>query len=262
MRKDPVKAAILFTVLAAHCFFLFYMHAFFTPETKRPHKPLIVKTMAAAATPKEKIAAAPTAQGSSARKPVNPKPKESPPPKPAPKKPQPTATPPPAKKAPPIADKKLVKEKKPQPKKPPVDDKREKMSQKLLQELEESLSKIEAKPEKKKGSSKKYDLPSPIEAQKNQAFPSASTGEISDSSDYHATLIGYLKQTLNLPEYGEVKIQLTLKQDGSVVNLLVIKTESEKNRRYLETSLPHLRFPHLLENKKQETFIVTFCNEI
>ncbi len=254
MRKDPAKTVILFTVLAGHCFFLFYLHAFFSPEPKRPHKPLIVKTITPAAAPVEKLATASPPSGpkktseapSKTQTPPKPKEKEQPKPSPA------------GKKAPPIADKQLSKEKKPVPAAKPQDDKRAKMSQKLLQELEDSLSKLEVKPDKKAGkkqsSSQKLDLPGPIDAMHSEgAF---------GPSDYLSTLVGYLKQTLNLPEYGEVKIQLTLKQDGSVVKLVVIKTESEKNRKYLETSLPHLRFPHLLENKKQETFIVTFCNEI
>lgn len=261
MRKDPAKRAILYTVLSAHLFFLCYIHFNFAPNSKKSHKPLVVKTLSASPSPKEKTVAART-QG-------EPKPKAAkapaPSPSPAPKKQAATKPPAPAtpKKAPPIADKKLAatkKEKKKASVESVQDEKRAKMSKQLLQELEESFSKLEAKPEKKKGSSsKKMDLPEPVGSLHSEA---SSFAEPADAGEYHAALISYLHETLNLPEYGEVKIQLTLRQDGTVLNLLVLKTESEKNRKYLETSLLHLTFPRLQGSKKQETFVVTFCNEI
>ncbi|MBI2742294.1 MAG: flagellar hook-length control protein FliK [Chlamydiales bacterium] len=248
-----MKRAIVYTVLSAHLFFLFYIHLSFNPENKKSHKPLIVKTITPSAQPKEK-SASPTRAVSQT------KPKQSAPPA---SKPASTPKPakPPAKKAPPIADKKLVQAKKKAPVKPVQDEKREKMSQKLLQELEDNLSKLEPTPDKKRAASKKFDAPSPV-APIGPLSIDASSRDASIDESYEASLIGYLKETLNLPEYGEVKIQLTLKQDGSVVNLVVLKTESEKNRKYLEASLPRLRFPQLEGSRKQETFVFTFCNEL
>jgi hypothetical protein len=85
------------------------------------------------------------------------------------------------------------------------------------------------------------------------------------SHEYQESLIHYLQETLNLPEYGEVKIEVTLRQDGSVAHMVVVKAESEKNRKYLEAHLPKLKFPRLDEpfsSKKQHTFVLTFCNEV
>jgi hypothetical protein len=258
MTKDPIQKKILTIVLCLHGAFL--LLAILSPKAvtqKKPQKPLVVKTITPSAAPQEKMiqARAPSAPVSKIAK-VEKK-EEAAAAKPTP----PPAQKPTPKKAPPIADKKLVKEKekKNTPVKQAQEEKRERMSQKLLQELEESLNRLETKPEKKKGSGKKQDFSKAIDPLN---FGSGFGSEASDSGDYSGSLVGYLKQVLNLPEYGDVKIQLTVKEDGSFVNLVVLKAESEKNRKYLETSLPHLSFPPLKGKKKQETFTVTFCNEI
>lgn len=233
-----VKRRIVLLVICTHLLLILYMSVTSPTPVKKAQKPLVVKTVAMKnVATKEKSTArgvSSTVAAKKAAKPEQTQPKKK------------------AEKTPPIADKTVVK-KKNVPQKP-VEDSREKMSQKLLRDLEESLSKLEEKPQKK-GSAKAgaKSAPAPLALQLD--------GEETDG-EYDDSLIGYLKQTLNLPEYGEVKIQLTLKQDGTFVNLVVIKAESEKNRKYLEASLPHLRFPHLVGKKKQETFIVTFCNEI
>jgi outer membrane biosynthesis protein TonB len=72
-------------------------------------------------------------------------------------------------------------------------------------------------------------------------------------------IIAYLHESLHLPEYGEVKIQLTVREDGSVAKLDVLKAESAKNKAYLEQNLPLLKFPVL--ERKEQTFLLTFCNE-
>jgi hypothetical protein len=74
------------------------------------------------------------------------------------------------------------------------------------------------------------------------------------------TLASFLHGALNLPEFGEVKIALTLRNDGSVEKVVVLFAESKKNRAYLEDHLPKLQFPLKLE--KGKTFTLTFCNEL
>lgn len=228
-------------VIAVHLLLLVYINIAVTVPVKKATKPLVIKTLAAA--PQEKMAAPPARKAA---------------PKTAVRVESSSSTKKPTDKAPPIMEKKLVKEKKPSPvKKEQQEDKRERMSQKLLRDLEDSLAKLEAKP--KKGA--KND---PVQANLPAAISSLHLDEPQEeeAGGYDTSLIGYLRQMLNLPEYGEVKLQLTLKRDGSFVKLVVLKTESEKNRKYLEASLPHLRFPQLEGNKKQETFVVTFCNEL
>lgn len=121
----------------------------------------------------------------------------------------------------------------------------------LLEELEEAVAKIDEK-SKKVYSSPKLDVPQLMTTPEVGSF---FVGEPS----YEESLVAHLHQSLNLPEYGEVKIQLTLHKNGSVAKLVVLKAESLKNKTYLEKNLPLLKFPHL---EKEETFVFTFCNEI
>ncbi len=85
-----------------------------------------------------------------------------------------------------------------------------------------------------------------------------------ETGSYLTSLVSYLKQSLLLPEFGSVKIQLTIMEDGRVKELKVLSSEAESNKFYLETELPLLIFPKnkkKLLNKITETFIFTFCND-
>lgn len=84
-------------------------------------------------------------------------------------------------------------------------------------------------------------------------------------SDYVASLTRYLHTALHLPDFGQVKMQLTVRQDGTIVKLLVIKAESEENRKYLEKHIPLLHFPPLQGEYAKDnthTFVLAFCNEL
>ena len=84
-------------------------------------------------------------------------------------------------------------------------------------------------------------------------------------SNYGEFLTAYLQEMLHLPDFGEVKVQITVAQDGSVMKYAVVKAESDKNKKYLEEKLTSLRFPEFKGKgikKSEETFVLTFCNEI
>lgn len=86
-----------------------------------------------------------------------------------------------------------------------------------------------------------------------------------EESDYEASLTRYLHTALHLPDFGAVKMQLTVSQDGTITKLLVLKAESEENRKYLEKHIPLLHFPPLqgeYAKDKTHTFVLTFCNEL
>jgi outer membrane biosynthesis protein TonB len=233
---------ITFVVVAIHvCIALVAITSTAFSDKKKQAK-LVVHTVK----PKQTIAhqVAPAPPPPVAPKPVVPKKVE--PPKEVPKKetakPVKAAKPAPAKK--PAAK---AKKAEPKIKEEPV------ISDTLLQELQESIAKIDQKRDKIVNG-KKLDTP------KSPKFDSGSRDvEVKDES-FHESLIAHLHEALNLPEYGEVKIQLTLNPDGSVAKVAVLKSESEKNRGYLEKSLPHLQFPPL--RGSQQTFTLTFCNEI
>ncbi len=128
------------------------------------------------------------------------------------------------------------------------------LTQKLMLELEESIAKIEGCHDKV-DTSLQLKTPHAIDTLKTTRLEQNTTNE-----DYMGTLVLCLRQSLNLPDFGEVTIRLTLRQDGSVQQLDVLKAESENNRRYLETHLPHVKFPAL--NNLKHTFVLTFCNEV
>jgi outer membrane biosynthesis protein TonB len=236
--------AIRFIIVAVHLLFLVMLVVApkFSVEKKKP-QPLLVKTLSMK--PPAVVAAAPTKPKpqKTAAAAAAPAPKKAAPvqQKPAPKKESqaPKAAP---KKEPAIADKQLGKPKQPAPAKKP--ESRAKISDSLVKELEESIAKMDAPPAKK---SKAIAL---MPLQIDVSSP--------EDESYVSLLVSHLHQALSLPDFGEVKIQLSLRQDGSVAKITVLKAQSEKNRQYLETHLPQIKFPRL---EKESTFILTFCNE-
>jgi hypothetical protein len=280
--KNVYHLIVVF-VIAVHLLFVIVM--IISPPfifQKKEHKPLIVKTIVPKPASKLKAPEKKLGQANGTPKAVAaviapPSPKPSPPqvvakttPKPAPQK-KPAAKPTTAiaaKKEPAIADKVVSKSKPPVPaKKNPPAQNRGKISDKLLKELEESIAKIENKSDKGYAG-KKTTATSRAVAPVHLQIDSLASEDVEESegaSDYTENLVRHLHQSLNLPDYGEVKIQLRLRQDGTVVKIAVIKTESEKNKKYLEERLPALRFPRFegeYANKKEDVFILTFCNEL
>jgi outer membrane biosynthesis protein TonB len=147
----------------------------------------------------------------------------------------------------PITQKKPAMVEKGKPKKTP------KAPDKVLKEIDEALAKIDDKVYPKPHA--KLDVPQ-IKGTAPLPFPDFGEMEGTDEE----TLGSFLSSSLNLPEFGEVKIQLTIKKDGTVARLTVLQAESKKNKAYLEKHLPLLRFPLILD--KEKTFTLTFCNEI
>jgi hypothetical protein len=141
-----------------------------------------------------------------------------------------------------------------QQKKPAVVEKGKppKAPDKVWKEIDEALAKIDDKVYSKPQS--KLDVPKVEGSSPSQIFFSE------DDGNEEETLASFLHTSLNLPEFGEVKIQMTIKKDGTVARLTVLQAESHKNKAYLEKHLPLLRFPLILDNEK--TFTFTFCNEI
>jgi outer membrane biosynthesis protein TonB len=258
MRQNPIQNVAISCVIFLHvAFVLILLIAPPFSIHKKQRKPLVVKTvtpqpkMQTKALEKKSLPAAPAPKP----KPLPQQPKKETVPSPTVKKELPKPAPPAVKKEPAIAERTPAKPKPPTHTKQPPPQQRAKISDSLLQQLEESIAKIEQTP-----SSKKVLEPtvSPIRLRIDQ-------NEAEDADqDYINSLVSYLHQSLSLPDYGEVKIQLSLRQDGTVAKMVILKTQSEKNRQYLESRLSNLRFPRfdgMYANKKEQTFILTFCNE-
>lgn len=74
-----------------------------------------------------------------------------------------------------------------------------------------------------------------------------------------------LKKGLRLPDYGSVTIKLTLDRLGKVLKLETTKSESAKNKAYVEQALPTLIFSPFGQHfpgSSQHTFLITLHNDI
>lgn len=124
-------------------------------------------------------------------------------------------------------------------------------------EIDQALAKIETKSYPKEKPS--LDLPQPLTFL-DESTPALASVEGSLDDRVESLLVGFLHDTLHLPEVGEVKIELTIKKDGTVSRVVVVSAESRKNKLYLEQHLPLLQFPMQLDQEK--TWTLTFYNEI
>ena len=82
---------------------------------------------------------------------------------------------------------------------------------------------------------------------------------------YYDELVARLKLALKLPEYGEVKVKLTLTRQGKVTKVQVTSSKSRKNKDYIEKALVHTSFPRFGDNfgsDGEHTFQLNLSNEL
>ncbi len=82
---------------------------------------------------------------------------------------------------------------------------------------------------------------------------------------YYDELVSRLKLSLKLPEYGEVKLQLTILRSGKVSSIKSITSKSTKNSEYIKNALPKAHLPPFgqnFPNEKEHTFKLTLTNEL
>ncbi|MCB1118126.1 MAG: hypothetical protein KDK50_06070 [Chlamydiia bacterium] len=105
------------------------------------------------------------------------------------------------------------------------------------------------------------------EVKKNlQKIDSASTTKKVEAKTvaYATILMQRLQSSLNLPEEGNVKLELELRADGKVMGVKILQTHSELNARYLEEILPTLSLPNFvgdLQGRKIHIFTLTVCHD-
>ncbi|MCE2982185.1 MAG: hypothetical protein LW832_01340 [Parachlamydia sp.] len=144
-----------------------------------------------------------------------------------------------------------------------------KKEKELLAKAKENFSKLgETRQQISKASSLPLDnpaAPSPsLELQIDSLPASGQAGLPGPQNSYHHEIALKLKTNLRLPDYGSVKIKLTLEASGKVTRLEVLSAESEKNRAYVEKSVASLLFPHFgrhFNEASEYTFFVTLNNE-
>jgi colicin import membrane protein len=205
---------------------------------------------------------------------VEPLPKEEPPqPKPEPKlKPAPPQPPKP-KPAPQKKEVKKIVEKPPAPKpkkevkaEPQKPSKEEELKrQKLLAQVQQNIEKIERRSDKVGSKSTGLpDLPKRIEKLQIESITTNENRMSGQEVGFRDELASRLRLLLKLPDYGEVKVKLTLNRSGKVSKVEIINTQSTVNKSYIETVLPTLTFAPFGTNFKgldQYTFMITLTNE-
>lgn len=81
--------------------------------------------------------------------------------------------------------------------------------------------------------------------------------------DYRDEVTHILQNGLKLPEYGTVKIELTINKIGKIEKIKVISSESTKNKLYVEKNILSLHFPafgNRFQNQENYTFPITLNN--
>ncbi|MBM3208611.1 MAG: hypothetical protein FJZ57_08475 [Chlamydiae bacterium] len=267
-RSTPKKIAYL--VISIHVAFILFI-SFGTPTNKKIKRdPLVVrtKTLAPVVTQPSEMKITPNNSNTTAAK--NPAPKSTPPK--AVITPTPTTKPiaKPNAKTKPIDPKPAQKTTETKHTKPT--EKQQKQSTEnfdipldLLNELEKKIANLDSV---KDHSSKKTHItvPDRIDPSTITKYSSSDSFDFMDSTESYAEYLAiFLKQELKLPDFGEVKVEITLNKDGTVEKCLVLNSESIKNRKYLEERLPKLTFPNFKTNKtskEKQHFVLTFCNEM
>lgn len=87
----------------------------------------------------------------------------------------------------------------------------------------------------------------------------------SGERSYYDELASRLQLALRLPEYGEVNIKLTLEHSGTFLNVTVVNAKSSVNRKYIEQTVPTLKFPAFgdhFDTKSSYTFLISLSNEL
>ncbi len=209
--------------------------------------------------------------------PPKPVPKTIPKPKPAPtiKKPAPKPAPKkkdlaPVKKEAPLpkpAPKKEIK-KEPVIEAPKVDPQAEALKQKkraLIDQARSFSSKVDTNASRLKGgtSLEKINIPSQLGELKIDTISTADSLTVKESG-YRDELARRLILTLKLPEYGVVKLKLTLSRSGKVTDVNILQSESAVNKAHIRKTLPGITFPSFGDNfigHETYTFQITLNSE-
>lgn len=106
------------------------------------------------------------------------------------------------------------------------------------------------------------DTPKLIENLQIDALPTSSgLPELNAKEISYRDEVAYrLKIGLKLPDYGEIKIKLTLQKTGKVAQVQIVSSKSEKNKQYVEKVVPTLSFPSFggqFDGASEYTFLIT-----
>lgn len=224
------------------------------PEPKPEPKPVAPKPL-----PKKK----PVLKKSAPKTPPKPVKKQPPPKPPAPVKKETPKKPEPKKETP-----KKAAETPPSPPRPDPQIEAKKQKQKaLLDSARSAIANVDRKSGqiKETGSLEKVALPSQLGALSIDLPQISSDSNLSVMErGYRDELASRLKLMLKLPEYGVVKLKLTLNRQGKVTDVTIIQSDSAANKSHIKKALPPLTFPSFGDNfpgLDSYTFQVTLNSE-
>lgn len=136
----------------------------------------------------------------------------------------------------------------------------------LLSKAKEKIGKINTESSKIGAPIERFEAtPSPIGSLSIEKLSIDGEAALSVKEMAYREELGHrLRLLLKLPEYGEIKVRLTLERSGKVLQLKVISAESEENKVYVEKALPKLKMPPFGTNFsafQQYTFTITMSND-
>ena len=157
-------------------------------------------------------------------------------------------------------------------------NKRESVSGKLIDELQKDLSFFgNSEVTSKKAENLKVPNLSSLEitqfkssnkeVEKKNSFGTLSSSRYNEGSqeaEFKGLLTDFFKRCLKLPEYGEVKVRMKIKADGSITNVSIVSSKNKKNEEYLKSTLLKIYVPWLnkyLSNQDEADIIVCFTND-
>lgn len=155
--------------------------------------------------------------------------------------------------------------KKPQPKVDQAAEAAKVKRKELLADAQKSISKIQQGHDKVIANA--AVLPGSITTLQLETLNANATAEefTPQQRSYYDELESRLKLQLRLPEYGAVKIKLTLERSGRYVKMAIVSAKSAANRAYIEKMLPTLKYPGFGDHfgdKEQYTFVISLSNDL
>ncbi len=132
----------------------------------------------------------------------------------------------------------------------------------LLQKASQSLAKIQKTTD---NSTKKQDNSIKIPTALKMSEPLVKAKADPGVTLYSDEISSRLKLLLKLPEFGSVTVKLTLKRNGEVKQVDILKSLSELNAEYVKKALVTIRFPGFgtaFERNDEHTFEIILENEV
>lgn len=172
------------------------------------------------------------------------------------------------------ADKKRAQEleRKRQQEEAAAEEVKRKQDQLLVAKAKENLAKLNETRSKPPSSTPLFDA-APVPKELTQLHVDAILLEDSGNQEkwsafevsYRDEIAFRLKKGLRLPDYGSVKIKITLDRMGKVLKVETLRCENAKNKAYAETTIPSLVFPPFgqrFSELSQNTFAFVLENDL